>query len=86
MAAAIIGTLLHPEIVGYIWIVVAMVDRDGDRRAAVEGAADRGAAADRAVACVRRPGGGAGRYGEVRAVAARRRADAVPDRRRSPSK
>ena len=25
MAAAIVGTLLHPEIVGYLWIVVAMV-------------------------------------------------------------
>ena len=70
MAAAIVGTLLHPEIVGYTWIVVAMVVGTIDRRAAVEGAADRGAAADRALARLRRPGGGARRHREVLPVAA----------------
>ena len=65
MALAVIGTLLHPEIVSYTWILVALVRRHGDRRAAVVGAADRGAAADGAVARVRRPRGGPGRHGEV---------------------
>ena len=62
MAAAIAGTLLAPEIAGYLWIVVAMVDWHGDWRPALEGAAHRGPAADRALARLRRPRRGARRH------------------------
>ena len=89
MALAIIGTLLASGDRRLPLDRRRDGDRDGDRRAAVEGAADRGAAADRALPCVRRAGGGAGRHGEVRAVAAGGRADAVPhlrDRDRSDSR
>ena len=48
------------------------------RRAAVVGAADRRAAADRAVARVRRPGRRPGRHGEVLPVPARRRPHRLP--------
>ena len=52
--------------------------RHGHRRAALVGAADGGAAADGAVARLRRPRGGPGRHGEVHDVAAGRRADHLP--------
>ena len=51
------------------------------RRAAVVGAADGRAAADGAVARLRRPGGRPGRHRQVLPVPARRRADRVPHRR-----
>ena len=65
MAAAIVGTLLAPEIVGYKWITRRVRRRHRRRRAAVAGAADGGAAADGAVACLRRPGRGPGRHREI---------------------
>ena len=52
--------------------------RHDRRRAAVVGAADRGAAADGVVACLRRPGGRPGRHGQVHAVARGRRAHLLP--------
>ena len=58
--------------------------RDRDRRAAVVGAAHRGAAADGAVARVRRPRRGARRHGEVHDLVPARRADALPHRRDRP--
>ena len=62
MMMAIIGTLMHFEIVSYTWIIVGLLLGStlgaGDGRL---GADDRDAAADRALACVRRVRGGAGR-------------------------
>ena len=61
----------HPASSHWGWIAVAVVRRLRGRRAAVAGAAHRGAAADRALARVRRPGRGPGRHRQVLPVAAR---------------
>ena len=61
--AAIGGTLLHPEIVNYTWIIVAVVVGTAIGSAAVARAADGGAAADRALARVRRSRGRPRRHG-----------------------
>ena len=73
MVLAIVGTLLHPRSSSYSWIVVALVARRAGRRSAVAGAAHRRAAADRAVARLRRPRRRAGRHGEVLPVGRARR-------------
>ncbi len=86
MAMAIGGTLLHPEIVSFKWIAVAIVVGTVIGSAAVEGAADRSSPADGALARLRRPGGRPGRDGEVHAVAAGRPAHRVSHRRRSRSR
>ena len=70
MAAAIVGTLLAPEIVDYKWIAVALVVGTRRRHPAVAGGADRGAAADGAVARLRRPRRRPRRHGEVHHLAA----------------
>ena len=69
---AVVGTLLHPQIVSFHWIAIALVDRHRDRRAALPGAADRGAAADGALPRLRRPRRRSGRHREVLPVARRR--------------
>ena len=71
MALAVFGTLLHPEIVAFHWIAIAAVDRHGDRHPALARRAHRGAAADRALARLRRSGRRARRHREVLAVARR---------------
>ena len=81
MALAIIGTLLHPLIIGYSWIVDPAGARRAGRRAAVVGSADGRAAADRAVPRVRRSRGGARRDREILPVGRTRPADDLPDGR-----
>ena len=73
MVLAVAGTLLYPHIVAYHWIAIAVVRGHAGRRPAVVGAADGRAAADGALACVRRPGRGPGRHGQVLQLARRRR-------------
>ena len=86
MALAIVGTLLAPEIVNFTWIAIAAGRRHRDRRAAVVGAADRGAAADGAVARLRRPRRRPRRHREVHDLAPARRADARSAPARSSSR
>ena len=79
MAAAIVGTLLAPEIVDYKWIAGGAGGRA--RASAIPLSrvrADGGAAADGAVARVRRSRRRPGRDGEVHHLAGARRADDVP--------
>ena len=73
MALAVGGTLLKPEIESYRWIAVAFVAGHRHRRPDGDDADDRGAAADRALARLRRPRGGAGRDGRVLPADARHR-------------
>ena len=69
MVLAVVGTLLYPHIVALSLDLHRDRRRHAGRRAAVVGAADRGAPADRALACVRRPGRRPGRHGQVLHVA-----------------
>ena len=76
MALAIVGTLLAPEIVNFKWIAIAALVGIVIGVPAVVGAADRGAAADGAVACVRRPRRRPRRHRQVHDLVPARRADA----------
>ena len=73
MTPAIAGTLLHPDIVSFKWIAVAIVVGTAIGVPALAGAADRRASADGAVARLRRPRGRPGRHREIHAVAPGRR-------------
>ena len=69
MFAAIVGTLVGAHIVTWVWIIAGLTRRLHHRR--VDGGLgphDRDAAADRAVACLWRTGGGAGGRWGVRAA------------------
>ena len=66
MLLAVVGTLLRLEVVNYEWILIAFFVGIGDRRAhRLLHADDRGAAADRALARLRRAGLGADRHGRI---------------------
>ena len=70
---AVLATWIQPAIVHHVWIIARHRRRLRGRRAAVARAAHRGAAADRAVARLRRAGRRPGRHGRVLPVARRRR-------------
>ena len=69
---------LYPEIVDYTWILVALVVGTADRRAALARAAHRGAAADGALARLRRPRRRPRRHRQVLPLAARARRSSPP--------
>ena len=72
MLMAIIGTLMHFEIVSYTWIIVGLlVGSTLGHRHGPLGADDRDAATNRALARVRRVRRGAGRYRRVLQLHAR---------------
>ena len=81
MALAIAGTLLHPGIVNFTWIVAAVIVGTAIGVPLSRVPLTARTAADGAVACVRRPGGGPGGHGGVHDRARRRHADGVPDDR-----
>ena len=86
MAPAIVGTLLHPEIVNYTWIVVAVVV--GTAIGVPLSRVPLTAVPQRTALSHAFGGLAAGLVGTAKyyAVAAGRRADDVPDRRRSASR
>ena len=84
MALAIIGTMMHPLIIGYSWVAIPFVLGALAGVPAVLGAADGGPAADSAFACVRRTGGRSGRDGEVLPLGGTCRADDVSNGRDRP--
>ena len=66
MLLAIVGTLLRHDVVNYEWIFVGVLHRHGHRSShRLHHADDGGAAADRALARLRRAGGGAGGHGRI---------------------